>query len=454
MKRKLLKALGLTLTVLMVFSIIGTFMAFADDDTVSETTVPGDVNGDGEVDLKDLLTLRNYLANYNYSTKTPAFEVSAGADANGDGKVNILDITELREYLVELEQGGGNEPGEEIDNFSAVYPEDGGTVVLANETVYNWWKSFDGTSKTVPSPMMADVYFPVPVTLEWTCKENATYYLVYVSTNEDMSDAMSFVTNKTSVQVENLFVGYNYYWQVDAICGSNMLRSEVFTFTTADSPRTVTIEGVSNTRDIGGLPTADGNRIAQGMIYRGGKLNDITEKGKQQFLHVLGIKTDYDLRTIGEGGAGVKSPVSDSLKYFNFDGRYYVGPYGKGFDTEEGKAIMADEVRVFADPSNYPVYIHCSLGRDRTGTIVFIIQALCGVERTDLLMDYEMSMFSVSGTLDGGNPFDAIKATYTYINDNYEGDSFAEKTENYLLSIGITAEEIATIRSIMIEEVK
>jgi hypothetical protein len=269
-----------------------------------------------------------------------------------------------------------------------------------------------------------------------------------------MSDAMSFVTNKTTVQVENLFVGYNYYWQVDAICGSNMLRSEVFTFTTADSPRTVTIEGVSNTRDIGGLPTADGNRIAQGMIYRGGKLNDITEKGKQQFLYVLGIKTDYDLRTIGEGGAGVKSPVSDSLKYFNFDGRYYVGPYGKGFDTEEGKAIMADEVRVFADPSNYPVYIHCSLGRDRTGTIVFIIQALCGVERTDLLMDYEMSMFSVSGTLDGANPFEAIKATYTYINDNYKGDSFAEKTENYLLSIGITAEEIATIRSIMIEEVK
>ena len=115
---------------------------------------------------------------------------------------------------------------------------------------------------------------------------------------------------------------------------------------------------------------------------------------------------------------------------------------------------MADEIRVFANPDNYPVYIHCSLGRDRTGTLVMILQALCGVEQWDLYMDYEMSMFSVSGTLDGGNPFEAIKATYTYINDNYEGDSFAEKTENYLLSIGITAKEIATIRSIMIEEVK
>ena len=47
-----------------------------------------------------------------------------------------------------------------------------------------------------------------------------------------------------------------------------------------------------------------------------------------------------------------------------------------------------------------------------------------------------------------------MRQTYDYISSNYEGDSFAEKTENYLLSIGITPEEIQSIRDIMLEEVK
>ena len=71
-------------------------------------------------------------------------------------------------------------------------------------------------------------------------------------------------------------------------------------------------------------------------------------------------------------------------------------------------------------------------------------------------MDYELSVFSVTGTLDNAG-VQAIRnnivATYDYL-ATFEGSNLAEKTENYLLSIGITAEEIATIRSIMIEEVK
>lgn len=342
--------------------------------------------------------------------------------------------------------------GEKIDNITAISPDDGDTVLLANKLIHKWWLSFDGTSKTYPDMVHEDRYFPVPVELEWECKEDAIYYLVYLSTNDDMSDAKSFVTNETSLILETLFVGTDYYWQVDAIFADKTLRSEIFEFSTADSTRAVTIEGVSNTRDIGGVYTADGNKIKQGMIYRGGKLNDITELGKKQFLYDLGIKTDLDLRSGGEGGAGVKSPVSDDLKYFQISGRYYIG--SNGIDTDEGKAIMAEEIRLFTNPVNYPFFIHCSLGRDRTGTIVFILQALCGVEKQDLMREYELSVFSVTGTLDNANPVSSMVNTYNYINTNYSGASFAEKTENYLLGIGITADEIATIRSLLIEEVK
>jgi hypothetical protein len=448
-KNNLFKALLALIHVLSMTVTGSVLVIFASDE--QPENVAGDVSGDGKVELLDLLLLRRYFANFDFDAGVTTD--IAGGDFNADGAIDTKDIVEIREYLANCDFGGGNEP-EGADNISAISPEAGSTVVLANDTIYSWHQSFDGTSATVPDVMHEDLYHPVPVTLKWECREDAYYYLVYLSDNEDLSDPMCFVANEPTLQVENLFVGTDYYWQVDAICGTQTLRSEIFEFSTALSPRTVTIEGVSNTRDIGGLPTADGNSIKQGMIYRGGKLENITANGKNTFLYELGIKTDLDLRTVGEGGAGVKSPVSDSLTYFIYDGRYYAGSYGKGIDTEEGKSIMADEIRVFANPDNYPIYIHCSLGRDRTGTLVMILQALCGVEQWDLYMDYEMSMFSVSGTLDNANPWAAITDTYAYINNNYSGDSFAEKTENYLLSIGITAEEIATIRSILIEEVK
>ena len=344
-----------------------------------------------------------------------------------------------------------------------ILPEDGAKIILANDEVYGWWSSYNyGKTDSNPFYRHEDIYYPKAVIFSWGDKASAAYYRFYISTDESfaLDKTESYLVNSNSLTLSHLYTGTKYYWFVVSTeigeGGEEINTQAVSTrsFTTAESPRCLEIEGVSNTRDIGGIAAANGYRIKQGMIYRGGKLENITEEGKDFFRNYLNLKTDLDLRTPGEGGAGSGSPLGEDINYVNIDGRYYTG--SKGITTEEGKAIFADEIRLFTNPDNYPIYIHCSLGRDRTGTLVFVIESLLGVKKNMLVMDYELSVFSVTGTLDNAS-ISAIKnnilATYDYIS-SYEGSSFAEKTENYLLSIGITAEEIQTIRDLLLEEVE
>ena len=54
---------------------------------------PGDVNGDGRVNNKDLGLLQQYLNDWNVTLNRTA------ADANGDGRVNNKDLGLLQQYL-------------------------------------------------------------------------------------------------------------------------------------------------------------------------------------------------------------------------------------------------------------------------------------------------------------------------------------------------------------------
>ena len=51
----------------------------------------------------------------------------------------------------------------------------------------------------------------------------------------------------------------------------------------AEPGRWVHIEGVANTRDIGGYPAADGQQVKRRTLYRSGKLNRLSSNGAQAF---------------------------------------------------------------------------------------------------------------------------------------------------------------------------
>lgn len=61
--------------------------------TVLENYIPGDVNADGVVDMKDVTFLKRYLAGRDVEIQT------SSADTNGDGQIDMKDVTLLRRYL-------------------------------------------------------------------------------------------------------------------------------------------------------------------------------------------------------------------------------------------------------------------------------------------------------------------------------------------------------------------
>jgi len=106
---------------------------------------------------------------------------------------------------------------------------------------------------------------------------------------------------------------------------------------------------------------------------------------------------------------------------------------------------IRDIFRDLANPANYPMYMHCTYGLDRTGTVCYLLEALLGADETDLIRDYELSALYHGHA--SGDTLDPLHTTL----ETYDGNNLSEKVASYLLSTGVTAEEIASIRSIFLE---
>lgn len=383
------------------------------------------------------------------------FLMSSAGCAFKNPNVDLLPPTESSNE----EDTGMHTPITEESAISAVSPTDRSSITLANARISAWSSSYDyRKTNSLEHCLGEDLYFPEPVTFEWTCNKNADYYHVYISKNSDLADHDSYLVNSTHLTLSTLCTGTEYYWKVFAFSGADVVsESATFTFKTEKHPRCISIDGVSNTRDIGGIACDDGMQIKQGLVYRGARLNYITDAGRDVFMNELCIKTDLDLRSSGEAGGATHSPVDDSLNYYQISGRYYNSDE-TGIFSDEGKAAMAEEIKVFADINNYPIYFHCQVGRDRTGTLALILEGLLGASANDIIRDYELSYFSQIGSPSNSDELNALRTqiinTYNHILMKYPGMTFAQKVENYLIGAGVTKEEIQTIRDIMLEEVK
>ena len=279
-----------------------------------------------------------------------------------------------------------------------------------------------------------------PVALRLSVKEGfADLYKIELATNDSFENAqVSHLEASSGIhEFKHLCANTTYYYRV-TVYTNNGVDSIIGHFKTADTPRILSIDGRSNVRDIGNWKTDSGKRIKQGLLIRGTEMDaavesgyHLTNAGLVDMLEIFGIKTDIDLRA--------QTATSKDVLGSRVDHKYYDMVQYDGIFTEYGKEKVRMVFADLADPDNYPIYLHCTYGRDRTGTICYLLEALLGVSRGDCLKDYALSN---SASVNIKVVEDGLKA--------YEGDSLKEQVESYLLSCGVSEYQTSSIRNIFL----
>lgn len=289
--------------------------------------------------------------------------------------------------------------------------------------------------------------FSFSITADNGVKPTKSYVCV-----DDGKEVYKFETKTSTASVTNLKVGTSYTWYVESFWGKTSFKSETSTFTTSDStPRNIFVEGMENVRDLGGYNVGNGKMVKQGLIYRSAELNGDknglskpTSAGKATLLDQLKIKSEIDLRKTkasfdnDEVNGITSSPLGKSVSYVSCPMNF---GHSNIFSQEKNLPSIKKFFDTLADEANYPMVFHCVRGTDRTGALAYVVDALCGVAKEDLIRDYVFSNFANINS--AVVTFDDINkgAFYPVQIESCEGATLAEKTKNYLISKEVATEE-------------
>ena len=197
-----------------------------------------------------------------------------------------------------------------------------------------------------------------------------------------------------------------------------------------------------NVRDIGWTG------LRRGRAFRGSAWESpdgrADEPSLAAYVKTMGIRTDIDLRGEKERVAPTNVRVAE---HGVRDVWCPVAAYLGLWDTS---ADYAKAMRVFADPSSYPVYFHCAGGADRTGTLAFLVEALCGVDERTICRDFEAT--NRFGGRYGYRSANAAGSTAFWpmlerFKGEFRGDTLQAKAEDCCRRLlGLSAEEVGAIR--------
>ena len=312
--------------------------------------------------------------------------------------------------------------------------------------------TYEGTEETkiktynVAPPARRDI--PEPATIFWSQNESATTQTITWSLNADFSDAFTAEVGMSDAHYEiyNLLPNQTYYYKVTATVDGNPTEIINSSFTTSGQLRQIYAQGTGNVRDLGGWATASGKPIKYGFIYRGAEWNgeyQLTPEGIAA-LRAVGMKAELDLRIDWESAYITQSPLGEDVVYKRITNEDY---YESGM--QNCKDLYKQDLEFVFDcvKNDKPVYFHCHIGADRTGTLGVILEGLLGVNVSDLYKDYELTTFSYYETHRYKENIDGI---IEYIN-TLDGETLTDKFYTYChKELGLSAKDIADFRQKML----
>jgi protein-tyrosine phosphatase len=177
----------------------------------------------------------------------------------------------------------------------------------------------------------------------------------------------------------------------------------------------INLDGAVNVRDLGALPTGDGQSTVAQRLLRGDNLQDLSPSDVKLLVHDIGVTTVVDLRSPTEVESEGPGPLTrvDSVAHaylsvlpergaatdaaaealaMRRDGARsrYPGDIRAGYYLgylEDRPDHVVAAVRSIAQAPGAAL-VHCAAGKDRTGVVVALALTAVGVRRDVVVADY------------------------------------------------------------------
>lgn len=167
---------------------------------------------------------------------------------------------------------------------------------------------------------------------------------------------------------------------------------------------------ISNCRELGGIPAADGRRVRRGVLWRSGHLFGLSARSRQQ-VAALGITRIIDLRSAFEREWEPDAPIGARAIHLPIEplvGLYF-GQYPEALERMTPADMMklmratyrdfiTGQTECFAaffahllEGDAAPLLFHCTAGKDRTGTAAALLLLALGVAPVHVMRDYLQS---------------------------------------------------------------
>jgi protein-tyrosine phosphatase len=238
------------------------------------------------------------------------------------------------------------------------------------------------------------------------------------------------------------------------------------------------LEGVHNFRPLRPYPLRGGGQIRAGMIYRSGALERMTAADQAWLSERAGVRTILDLRHPDEvqfaGSHGLADRVM-ALSLFPEDqpqealiaelnGLYGAGPSAQRYlhYLVVGGDRLGRAFTCFANEAAYPVLVHCTAGKDRTGVLFGLLMDVLGAAPDDITAEYSLSnaslpqllayLAAIGRRLEGtpeeihqrlATPPERMAGFLALLHEQHGG------AEPYFLGQGVSAATISAVRRIL-----